>query len=70
LAVNCVLIALPIIGEITVPENDANDLTDLGEDILTVDASDDALERAAVVTHGLAITIGHCTNWWHCTWPM
>jgi hypothetical protein len=29
-------------------ENDANDLAELGEDILTFDVSDDSLERAAV----------------------
>ena len=38
-------------------ENNANDLAELGQDILTFDASDDSLERAALVTDGLAITI-------------
>jgi hypothetical protein len=69
-AVNCVLIAPPIIGDNPMSENDANDLAELGEDILTFDASDDSLERAAVVTDGQAITIGHCTHWWHCSWPL
>ena len=39
-------------------------------DVLTFNVSDDVLERAAVVTDGQAITIGHCTHWWHCSWPM
>ena len=52
------------------PENDANDLAELDEDILTFDVSDDSLERAAVVTDGQAMTIGLCTHWWHCSWPM
>ena len=51
-------------------ENNANELAELGQDILTFDASDDSLERAALVTDGLAITIGHCTHWWHCSWPL
>ena len=69
-AVNCVLIAPPIIGNNAMLENDANNLAELGEDILAFDVSDDSLERAAVVTDGQAITIGHCTHWWHCSWPM
>jgi len=50
--------------------NDANSLAEFDADILTFDVPDDALERAAVVTNGQAITVGHCTHWWHCSWPM
>jgi hypothetical protein len=50
--------------------NDANSLAEPDVDVLTFDVSDDVLERAAVVTDGQAITIGHCTHWWHCSWPM
>ena len=69
-AADGVVIAPPIIGDDAMAENDANDLAELGEDILTFDVSDDWLERAAVVTDGQAITIGHCIHWWHCSWPM
>ena len=51
-------------------DNDANRLTEPDVGILTFDLSDDALERAAAVTDGQGITIGHCTHWWHCSWPM
>ena len=40
------------------------------EDILTFDASDASLERAAVVSPGQAITIGVCTHWYACNWPL
>ena len=50
--------------------NDANSLAEPDVDVLTFDVSDDVLERAAVVTDGQGITIGHCTHWWHCSWPM
>ena len=43
---------------------------ELDEDIFTFDVSDDALERAAAVAYGQAVTIGHCTHWWHCSWPL
>jgi hypothetical protein len=39
------------------PENDANGLAELGDDILTFDVSDDALERAAAVANGQAVTV-------------
>jgi hypothetical protein len=51
--------------------NDASSVVSpAGDIILAFDVSDDALERAAAVTDGQAITIGHCTHWWHCSWPM
>jgi hypothetical protein len=69
--VNCVLIATPNFWRmIAVPENDVNGLAKLGEDILTFDISDDALERAAAVADGKAITVGYCTHWYNCNWPM
>ena len=50
--------------------NDITGLAKLDEDIFTFDISDDVLERAAAFTGGQAITIGHCTHWWHCSWPL
>jgi hypothetical protein len=41
-----------------------------GEDILTFDVSDEALERAAAVTEGRAMTIAYCTHWYECGWPL
>lgn len=40
------------------------------EEILTFDVPDDALERAAAASGGQAVTIGHCTHWYHCNWPL
>ena len=51
-------------------DNDANCLTEPDVGILTFDLSDDALEHAAAVTDGQGIKIGHCTHWWHGSWPM
>jgi hypothetical protein len=39
-------------------------------DILTLDVSDDALERAAAVADGPRITVGFCTHWYTCDWPL
>ncbi len=39
-------------------------------DILTLDVSDDALERAAAVADGQRITVGFCTHWYSCAWPL
>ena len=51
-------------------DNDVRGLAELNEDLLTFDVSDDTLERTAAVTDGQVITIGHCTHWWHCSWPL
>jgi hypothetical protein len=51
-------------------DNEASDLAELDEDFLTFDVQDDAPERAAVASAGQAVTIGHCTHWYHCNWPM
>jgi hypothetical protein len=40
------------------------------EEILTFDVPDDAIERAAAASDGQAVTIGYCTHWYHCNWPM
>ena len=52
-------------------DNNASGLAELDEDILTFDVPDDALERAAAVSDGQAAhTIGYCTHWYHCNWPL
>lgn len=40
------------------------------EDGLTVDLSDDALERAAALAAERAITIAYCTYFYDCGWPL
>jgi hypothetical protein len=39
-------------------------------DLLTLDVSDDALERAAAVADAQRITVGYCTHWYTCDWPL
>lgn len=39
-------------------------------DIFTLDVADDALERAAAVADGQRITVGFCTHWYYCNWPL
>jgi hypothetical protein len=51
-------------------DNDASGLAELDEDILTFDVQDDALERAAEAVADQAVTIGYCTHWYHCNWPL
>ena len=47
------------------------EITEPDEKILTFDAPDDAPERAAAVSDGQAAhTIGYCTHWYHCNWPL
>jgi len=41
----------------------------LDVDIL-FDVPDDALERAAGVAVGQAVTVGYCTQWYTCGWPL
>ena len=50
-------------------DNDVIDQAELDKNIL-FDVPDDALERAAVVASGQAITIGYCTQWYTCGWPL
>jgi len=47
------------------------DTAEPDEEILTYDVPDDALERTAAVSDGQAAhTIGNCTHWYYCGWPM
>jgi len=50
-------------------DNDVIDPTNPDSDIL-FDVPDDALERAARGETGQALTIGYCTHWYTCGWPM
>jgi hypothetical protein len=53
------------------PDNDVVDQAEADEDILAFDVQDDALERtAAAAWGGQGITIGVCTNWYYCGWPL
>jgi hypothetical protein len=48
----------------------AGSLADQSEiDGLTLD-TDDALERVAAVSDGQHLTVGHCTHWYSCDWPL
>jgi len=47
-----------------------SDVAETDEDILIFEVPDDALERAAGVIDGQAVTIGYCTHWYHCNWPL
>ena len=40
------------------------------DEILTFDVPDDALERAAELASGPAVTVGYCTHWYTCVAPM
>jgi hypothetical protein len=50
--------------------SEIRELSETGEDILTFAVADEALERAAAVTDGQAMTIAYCTNWHECGWPL
>jgi len=50
-------------------DSEASLVREVDEDILYLDAPDDALERAAGLADGRVITWGFCTNWYHCRWP-
>jgi|307.fasta_scaffold3251308_1 hypothetical protein len=47
-----------------------SDVVKTDEDILAFEVADDALERAAIVTEVQVTTIGVCTHWYHCSWPL
>jgi hypothetical protein len=51
-------------------DDHANGLTEHDEDIPTFDVQDDALERTAASNGQAAHTIGYCTHWYHCNWPL
>ena len=40
------------------------------EEILRFEVRDDALERAAGVASGPAVTVGYCTQSYTCGWPL
>jgi hypothetical protein len=50
-------------------DDDEIDPAKLDVDIL-FDVPDDALERAAGVALGQAVTVGYCTQWYTCGWPL
>jgi hypothetical protein len=45
-------------------------LTETNADDLGFDVSDEGLERAAAVAAGEPLTIGFCTHWYYCGWPL
>jgi hypothetical protein len=51
-------------------DGDVSDTAEPNDEILTSDVPDDALERAAELSSGLAVTVGYCTHWYHCNWPL
>lgn len=51
-------------------DSDVIGLAGTDEDVLTFDVADDALERAAGVSPGGAMTWVYCTQgWYNCGWP-
>ena len=47
-----------------------SEVVETDEDILSFDVTDEALERAAVVGEAKIATIGVCTHWYACNWPL
>jgi hypothetical protein len=47
-----------------------SDVTESDEHILTFEIADDALERAAVDAGVQVTTVGVCTHWYYCGWPL
>jgi hypothetical protein len=47
-----------------------SDTAEPNDEILTSDVPDDALERAAELASGPAVTVGYCTQWYTCGWPL
>lgn len=51
-------------------DRDLVDRAETEEDMLTLDVSDDALERTAIIGQGNALTWVYCTQvWYNCGWP-
>jgi hypothetical protein len=46
--------------------DDTGDLNKIDEALMTYDLSDEALEAAARLDGGRAVTIGYCTTVWYC----
>jgi hypothetical protein len=51
-------------------DSDVSDVAETDAHILTFDIPDDALERAAAIAGQQAVTIGFCTHWYYCGWPL
>jgi hypothetical protein len=51
-------------------DGDVSDTGEPNDEILTFNVPDDALERAAELASGPAVTVGYCTHWYHCNWPL
>jgi hypothetical protein len=47
-----------------------SDVVETDENILKFDVADEALERAGVVSEAKIATIGVCTHWYACNWPL
>jgi hypothetical protein len=51
-------------------DRDVADQIEIDHDILTLDVSDDALERTALIGEAKALTWMYCTHvWYNCGWP-
>ena len=46
-----------------------SDVVEADEHFLIFEIADDVLERAAAVQVQVT-TIGICTHWYHCSWPL
>ena len=51
-------------------DSDVIDIAEPDGEILTFDVPDDALERAAAASNGQRVTVGFCTRWYTCGWPL
>jgi hypothetical protein len=51
-------------------DGDVGDTAEPDDDILTFDVPDEVLERAAGLASGPAVTVGYCTHWYTCGWPL
>jgi len=51
-------------------DGDNIDPVETKDEILAFDVSDAALERAATSDGQAVHTIGYCTHWYHCNWPL
>jgi hypothetical protein len=53
-----------------ISDGDEIDIVETDQKILASDVPDCALERAAGASEGQAVTIGYCTHWYQCNWPL
>ena len=47
-----------------------SEVVETDEDIMSFDVTDEVLECAAVVGEAKIATIGVCTHWYACNWPL